>query len=248
MAKKILMSGNKVITTSSGAITFDVKDEQEKIVDLSMASGNQVISPDSEKVLSKITVNKPSTLIPDNIKKDVNIGGVVGTLESGTSSKIQPSKSLTITSNGTTSITPDSGYDGLSSVDVTVNVSGGGGGVGTCKLTINVTTPPSDDPEWNLEVCQANSSTAEFIILDANNQSAEIVLPNNGMFALVTYNTIDHVDTSDWGIFDGVGVSSDYVYNPDIVRTYICYAGETVMELGTSCFDKIPINICVCPA
>ena len=33
MAKKILMSGNKVITTSGGAITVDVKDEQEKIVD-----------------------------------------------------------------------------------------------------------------------------------------------------------------------------------------------------------------------
>nr|CAI9751480.1 hypothetical protein DGKKSRWO_DGKKSRWO_CDS_0189 [uncultured phage]CAI9752367.1 hypothetical protein CVNMHQAP_CVNMHQAP_CDS_0190 [uncultured phage] len=82
MAKKILMLDNKVVTTSGGAITFDVKNEQEKTVDLSMASGNQVISPDSEKVLSKVTVNKPTTLIPANIKKDVNIGGVVGTLES----------------------------------------------------------------------------------------------------------------------------------------------------------------------
>ena len=36
------------------------------------------------------------------------------------------SKSVTYTSNGTATITPDEGYDGLSSVDVTVNVSGGG--------------------------------------------------------------------------------------------------------------------------
>ena len=36
------------------------------------------------------------------------------------------SKSVTYTSNGTNTITPDEGYDGLSSVDVTVNVSGGG--------------------------------------------------------------------------------------------------------------------------
>lgn len=35
-------------------------------------------------------------------------------------------KSVTYTSNGTATITPDEGYDGLSSVDVTVNVSGGG--------------------------------------------------------------------------------------------------------------------------
>ena len=41
------------------------------------------------------------------------------------------SKSVTYTSNGTDTITPDEGYDGLSSVDVTVNVaSGGGGGAG----------------------------------------------------------------------------------------------------------------------
>ena len=41
------------------------------------------------------------------------------------------SKSVTYTSNGTNTITPDEGYDGLSSVDVTVNVaSGGGGGAG----------------------------------------------------------------------------------------------------------------------
>ena len=41
------------------------------------------------------------------------------------------SKSVTYTANGTATITPDEGYDGLSSVDVTVNVaSGGGGGAG----------------------------------------------------------------------------------------------------------------------
>ena len=57
------------------------KTEQTKTIDLSMASGNQTVTPDSGKVLNKVIVNKPSTLIPDNIKKDINIGGVVGTLE-----------------------------------------------------------------------------------------------------------------------------------------------------------------------
>ena len=139
---------------------------------------------------------------------------------------VQTDKAITITSNGTTEITPDAPYDALKKVDVTVNVASGGGGVGTCKLTINVTTPPSDDPEWNLDIHPAILS-ASAILLDANNQSAEIVLPNNGMFALVTYSTIDFVDTSDWGMFDAAGVSGDYPYNPNIIRTYICYAGET---------------------
>lgn len=56
---------------------------EEKTVELSMASGNQVIEPTGGKVLSKVTVNKPNTLLPENIKNNINIGGVIGTLTGG---------------------------------------------------------------------------------------------------------------------------------------------------------------------
>lgn len=55
--------------------------EKTKTVDLSMASGNQVITPTSGKTLSQVTITKPSTLTAENIKKDINIGGVTGTYE-----------------------------------------------------------------------------------------------------------------------------------------------------------------------
>ena len=42
-----------------------------------MANGNQVI--DAEKYKT-VTIMKPDTMVPENIKKDINIGGVTGTL------------------------------------------------------------------------------------------------------------------------------------------------------------------------
>lgn len=48
---------------------------------------------------------------------------------------VQDTKALTITSNGTVSVTPDAPYDALKKVDVTVNVASGGG-AGPATLTI----------------------------------------------------------------------------------------------------------------
>ena len=41
---------------------------------------------------------------------------------------VQDTKAVTITSNGTVSVTPDAPYDALKKVDVTVDVASGGGG------------------------------------------------------------------------------------------------------------------------
>lgn len=196
---------------------------EAKTVELSMPSGDQTVSPSAGKFLSAVTVKKPATMLPENIKKGVTIGGVVGTLESGgggstsetwvlndwqeepppsfsvaarfTSSgteffgltytggvlvywndidvqestnvfyddawvspqyrklvfdeaptgellqwlqfvgvkqpanlAVQPSKDVTVTSNGTTEITPDAPYDVMEKANLTVNVPTGGGG------------------------------------------------------------------------------------------------------------------------
>lgn len=197
--------------------TLTAPTEQSKTVDLAMASGNQTIIPDSGKTLSQVTITKPTTMVPENIKKDINIGGVVGALESGEATKtetwilnenprpiedtietqikflsngteyntltispnvrrmihfdntlaygepggwsntlyrkiifqssptgdlltwlesnaikqddniaVQPTKSVSITTNGTTNIMPDEPYDVMKNVEVVTNVSGSG--------------------------------------------------------------------------------------------------------------------------
>ena len=74
--------------------------------------------------ISTAITNKGVT-VPSGTKLD-GMAVLIGSIESG-GANLQ-TKSVTYTANGTNTITPDDGYDGLSSVDVTVDVSGGGGG------------------------------------------------------------------------------------------------------------------------
>lgn len=69
----------------AGVVGTAVGETEEIEVELSMADGNQVILPPNEDVgISKVTVIKPETLVPENIVKNVNIAGVVGTAVSNT--------------------------------------------------------------------------------------------------------------------------------------------------------------------
>ena len=68
--------------------------------------------------ISTAITNKGVT-VPSGTKLD-GMAVLIGSIESG-GANLQ-TKSVTYTANGTATITPDEGYDGLSSVDVTVDV------------------------------------------------------------------------------------------------------------------------------
>lgn len=235
---------------TTGNVVVAAVPTEAKTVELSMPSGNQTVSPSSGKFLSAVTVKKPATMLPENIKKGVSIGGVVGTLESGggggstsetwvlkaelaipddhvsypvdatmysnnyqrdvnvvqidmasehltffvlnddnnrdsvngyaygewydnsyrklvfnvpptgdlltwltangvkqpANLAVQPSKDVTITSNGTTEIAPDAPYDVMEKANVTVNVASGGGG-GAETVTLKVAA--AEIPMWS---------------------------------------------------------------------------------------------------
>lgn len=51
---------------------------------------------------------------------------IIPSMEGGTAVSVQDTKAVTITSNGTVSVTPDAPYDALKKVNVTVDVASGG--------------------------------------------------------------------------------------------------------------------------
>lgn len=73
--------GGEVPLDAEMGQVMEVLATEERTVELSMPSGNQVILPTSSKGMRKVTIKKPDTLLSENIKKDVVIGGVTGALE-----------------------------------------------------------------------------------------------------------------------------------------------------------------------
>lgn len=110
---------------------------ETKTVTLDLSLGDQTVLPTSASYLmEEVTITKPATLVDSNIKKDVNIAGVVGTYEAPT-----PTGNINITD---TQVTDVSSYataqvvdanlvagnikDNVTILGVTGNYQGGGGG------------------------------------------------------------------------------------------------------------------------
>ena len=95
---------DKVLSKVSVTVNVASKDEQEKTVDLAMATGDQVVTPDSGKTLSSVTITRPSTFTANNIRSGTMIGGLVGTLEPA---KAEETRTVSLNmSTGDQNITP----------------------------------------------------------------------------------------------------------------------------------------------
>lgn len=101
-------------------------------------------------------------------------------------------KSVTITENTTTTINPDSGYDGLKKVDVTTNVSGGGTPTTITEIVNTITSfnnyldnlmnNYSAYTNNSLTIYTPNQSANKFMIQKRSNGKYRIVWSTTGFY------------------------------------------------------------------
>ena len=131
------------------------------------------------------------------------------------------SKSVTYTENGTATITPDEGYDGLSSVDVTVNVASGGGGGAGFKVTFPATTKNWDKVE------QARLALYDGTFVDMANYYVIAGQTVNGVIGIQCASTSRYnFYTLKMTIEKGAIAWHNYNYVPDTI-IYVAQAGES---------------------
>ena len=90
----------------------------------------------AKTAIAESIANKGVT-VPSGTKID-GMAALIDSIQTG-GAAIQPSKALTVTSNGTTTITPDAPYEAIKQVNLTVNVASGGGGSAGYKVTFPAT-------------------------------------------------------------------------------------------------------------
>ena len=176
------------------------KPEEEKTVYLNMVNGNQVIPPTDGKVMSKVTVKKPSTLIRSNIRNNVSIGGIRGTLEE---KKPEREKAVTITANGITNVLPDSGQT-LSKVIITTNVSGGGGGGGGYNVYF--------DSEWTSFYGSGRMGTVTITHADGTQSISTDNDLNSASYSNAVSVTFTETEGESWSITYEMGGSQDNLW------------------------------------
>lgn len=147
---------------------------------------------------------------------------VEGIFEGSSAPSLQ-SKSVTYTSNGTNTITPDEGYDGLSSVDVTVNVSGG---YNLKKVRYN---PTSNKLLKDITITHNCGSIPKFVIVTSKNSNSSYLMAGSGVNesqtpsfymmananqiqASVTSTTFTYIDTLSLRYRSGSGYTYYFFY------------------------------------
>lgn len=212
VAANILAEGYTAHDKTGNTITGTLTQQSGKTV--TPGTSNIVAVESGKYTTGTVYVKGDSNLTADNIKSGTSIFGVTGTYE-GSSPNLQ-SKSVTYTSNGTATITPDAGYDGLSSVDVTVNVSGGGGATIPGIVELFTTSGLRYSPEFDSNILIRFSAWPNYFGVYCTNGNQQNIFIGPAVYFgdMAGHLTIDGaIEIIDVRFNDGFILANIYAYN-----------------------------------
>ena len=171
----------------------------------------------AKTAISESIANKGVT-VPSGTKID-GMATLIDSMQTG-GAAVQPSKALTVTSNGTTTITPDAPYDAIKQVDLTVNVASGGGGGAGLKVTF-----PATAKNWDMV-----SSTAVLYLADNTTKSI-------ADYSSISGQTIENVV--------GIGCQAIDAYESYILKMTLSEGGIASAIINTG--EYIKPNVSTAP-
>ena len=156
-----------------------------------------------------------------------NLATAIDSIPAGGTPSVQ-SKSVTYTANGTATITPDEGYDGLSSVDVTVDVSGGG-----VEDTVTVTLPIGPDKvNYDMEVTATYTNALGEIVANVPaGKAASYTVKKGSIFFIYGYlRNLGNLSSPSLYGFAGVGSTDPrFISNDKGGVFFVCDSDVTVV-------------------
>lgn len=179
----------------------------------------------AKTAISESIANKGVT-VPSGTKID-GMATLIDSIQTG-GAAVQPSKALTVTSNGTTTITPDAPYDAIKQVDLTVNVSGGG-----VEDTVTVTLPIGPEKfNYDMEVTATYTNALGEIVANVPaGKAASYTVKKGSIFFIYGYLT-DLVSLSSPSLYGMAGAYSTdqrFISNNKSGVFFVCDSDVTVV-------------------
>ena len=157
-----------------------------------------------------------------------NLATAIDSIPAGGGAPSLQSKSVTYTANGTATITPDDGYDGLSSVDVTVDVSGGG-----VEDTVTVTLPIGPkNLNYDMEVTATYTNALGEIVANVPaGKAASYTVKKGSIFFIYGYlaNLGNLSSPSLYGIASANSTDPRFISNNKAGVFFVCDSDVTVV-------------------
>lgn len=83
-------TGVRLITEDGTVQDFFPTNAEEVTVEVDFSDGDMSVEPSKGALIEKVTIVKPSALVPDNIAEGVEIAGIVGTFSAAPAQTINP--------------------------------------------------------------------------------------------------------------------------------------------------------------